>query len=83
MPALFEKAASAPGALTHKELVEALTWPDADELFAAAYAVKCREIGKFVSFRGLIEFGNVCEKNCFYLMKAVGSKRTGSCPPLS
>lgn len=66
MPALFEKAASAPGALTHKELVEALTWPDADELFAAAYAVKCREIGKFVSFRGLIEFGNVCEKDCYY-----------------
>ena len=52
--------------MTHKELVEALTWPDADELFAAAYAVKCREIGKFVSFRGLIEFGNVCEKDCYY-----------------
>ena len=55
-----------PRALTHGELVEVLTWPDADALFAAAYAVKCREIGKFVSFRGLIEFGNICEKDCYY-----------------
>jgi len=63
---LFEKAAAAPRALTHRELVEALTWPDKDELFAAAYAVKCREIGRLVSFRGLIEFGNICEKDCYY-----------------
>ena len=66
MTTLLEKAAAAPRALTRRELVELLAWPDADELFAAAYAVKCREIGKFVSFRGLVEFGNACEKDCFY-----------------
>ena len=65
-PSLLEKAADKPRALTHRELVEVLTWPDADELFAAAYAVKRREVGRFVSFRGLIEFGNACEKNCYY-----------------
>ena len=60
MTTLLDKAAVAPRSLTHRELVEVLAWPDADALFAAAYAVKCREIGKFVSFRGLVEFGNVC-----------------------
>ena len=64
--ALLDKAAAAPRALTHRELVEILTWPDANALFAAAYAVKCREIGRVVSFRGLVEFGNICEKDCYY-----------------
>ncbi len=63
---LLGRAAVAPRALSHRELVELLTWPDAEELFSAAYAVKCREIGRVVSFRGLVEFGNVCEKNCYY-----------------
>jgi len=66
MSPLLDKAAEKPRALTHRELVEVLTWPDADELFAAAYAVKRREIGRFVSFRGLVEFGNICEKDCYY-----------------
>ena len=66
MANLLDKAATAPRTLTHQELIELLSWPDANELFAAAYAVKCREIGKVVSFRGLIEFGNVCEKDCYY-----------------
>ena len=63
---LLEKAAAKPRALTHRELAELLAWPDARELFAAAYEVKCREIGRRVSFRGLVEFGNVCEKDCYY-----------------
>ena len=63
---LLERAAAKPRALTHRELAEVLAWPDAKELFAAAYEVKCREIGRRVSFRGLVEFGNVCEKDCYY-----------------
>lgn len=66
MKSLLDKAAEKPRTLSSKELEELLEWPDAKELFAAAYAVKCREIGKFVSFRGLVEFGNVCEKDCYY-----------------
>ena len=66
MEPLLSKAASKPRALTHRELIELLTFPDAGALFAAAYEVKVREIGRRVSLRGLIEFANVCEKDCFY-----------------
>ena len=66
MASLPEKAAERPRALAHRELAELVAWPDADALFAAAYTVKCREIGRVVSFRGLVEFGNACEKDCFY-----------------
>ncbi|MBQ6137205.1 MAG: [Kiritimatiellae bacterium] len=66
MTSLLDKAAGAPRALTHRELAEVLTWPDTEALYAAAYAVKCREIGRRVSFRGLIEFGNACCKDCYY-----------------
>ena len=66
MTTLLDKAAAAPRALAHRELAEVLAWPDADALFAAAYAVKRREIGRLVSFRGLIEFSNACEKDCHY-----------------
>ena len=64
--ALLQKASATPDALTHQDIAALLAWPDANALFAAAYDVKCREIGKFVSFRGLVEFGNVCEKDCYY-----------------
>jgi len=66
MTSLLDKAAERPHALTHRELAELLVWPDANELFKAAYAVKCRTSGRRVAFRGLVEFGNVCEKDCFY-----------------
>jgi biotin synthase len=66
MATLLDKAVATPRSLTHRELVELLTWPDADALFSAAYAVKCREIGRRVSFRGLVEFGNICAKDCYY-----------------
>ena len=63
---LLEKASARPKALSHAELVALLTSADAQALFSAAYAVKVREVGRVVSFRGLVECGNVCEKNCYY-----------------
>ncbi len=36
------------------------------ELFAAAYLVKCREVGKGVYLRGLVETSNLCTRNCLY-----------------
>ena len=66
MASLLDKAAARPRALTHRDLAELLAWPDADALFNAAYAVKSRSVGRSVAFRGLIEFGNACEKNCYY-----------------
>ena len=66
MDSLLEKASARSRALSRKELAKLLSWPDAQELFAAAYEVKVRETGRKVSFRGLVECGNVCEKNCLY-----------------
>jgi biotin synthase len=39
---------------------------DRTELFEAAYARKLQTIGKKVFFRGLVEFSNICSKDCFY-----------------
>jgi len=63
---LLERATEKKRALTRGELAQLLMWPDASDVFAAAYAVKCREIGRVVSFRGIVEFGNICEKDCYY-----------------
>ncbi|MDT8308072.1 MAG: [FeFe] hydrogenase H-cluster radical SAM maturase HydE [Bacteroidales bacterium] len=39
---------------------------DRQLLYAHAAAVKEQYVGKKVYFRGLIEFSNICSKNCFY-----------------
>jgi len=39
---------------------------DLEQLHDAAYAAKRDEVGPVVYFRGLIEFSNVCTKNCNY-----------------
>lgn len=39
---------------------------DINELFAYSTEVKQRYIGNVVYFRGLIEFSNICEKDCLY-----------------
>ena len=66
MASLLDKAVAQPRALTHRELAEVLAWPDAQALFKAAYGVKRKHVGRRVAFRGLVEFGNACEKDCFY-----------------
>lgn len=35
-------------------------------LFEKANEIKIREVGRKVYFRGLIEFSNICSKNCYY-----------------
>ncbi|MBE9516942.1 MAG: [FeFe] hydrogenase H-cluster radical SAM maturase HydE, partial [Bacteroidetes bacterium] len=35
-------------------------------LFEKATAVKLAEIGNKVHFRGLVEFSNICGKDCYY-----------------
>ncbi|MDD3146203.1 MAG: [FeFe] hydrogenase H-cluster radical SAM maturase HydE [Candidatus Riflebacteria bacterium] len=39
---------------------------DLERLFAAAYAVKTRLVGRTAWFRGIVEFSNICSKDCFY-----------------
>ena len=66
MNGIIEKSMRKPGALEHDEIVALLSLEETDELFKAAYQVKCRHIGKKVSLRGLIEMGNHCAKDCYY-----------------
>lgn len=37
-----------------------------DALFKKAYSVKEMYVGRKVHYRGIIEFSNICHKNCFY-----------------
>ena len=39
---------------------------DLQRLYALAYAVKTRYVGRKVFLRGLIEVSNICSKDCFY-----------------
>ena len=66
MDALIEKALEKPYNLTHDEIISLLEREEAEELFAAAYELKCRYVGKVVALRGIVEMGNVCAKNCYY-----------------
>jgi biotin synthase len=55
--------------LSKKEIVELLSLKDKTELeklYNAAYAEKLKHSGKIVHFRGIIEFSNICAKDCFY-----------------
>ena len=39
---------------------------DKELLFKKALEIKTREVGNKVFFRGLVEFSNICSKNCLY-----------------
>ncbi|HRZ79205.1 MAG TPA: [FeFe] hydrogenase H-cluster radical SAM maturase HydE, partial [bacterium] len=39
---------------------------DVEALYDAAYREKLKYSGKIVYFRGLIEFSNICVKDCYY-----------------
>jgi biotin synthase len=51
---------------TTKELLQKDSFSKEKALFARAAAVKNKYIGKEVYFRGLIEFSNICKKDCLY-----------------
>ncbi|TLG72117.1 [FeFe] hydrogenase H-cluster radical SAM maturase HydE [Culicoidibacter larvae] len=55
--------------LSHADLCTLLATKDRrdmDALFAAAYQTKLKYVGNKVYYRGLIEFSNVCTKDCYY-----------------
>lgn len=57
------------GELDVSEIAVLLSPPDkASEkaLFDAAYKCKCDLLGKVVNLRGLIEFSNICTRDCYY-----------------
>lgn len=65
---ILQKAAADAHALSLEELERILSADekDAERIFAAAYSLKVRCCGRKVAFRGLIEAGNVCVKDCLY-----------------
>ncbi len=66
---ILARAVREPHALTRDELALLLAQRDPGaqrEIYAAAYEVKVRHVGRVVSLRGIVEMGNVCAKNCLY-----------------
>ena len=66
MKTLISEALRRPCNLDRAGISALLGCENPEELFEAAYRLKCRIIGKVVSLRGIVEMGNVCAKNCFY-----------------
>lgn len=55
--------------MDRNDLIYLLSIKNADDLKAlydSAYAEKIKHTGKKVFFRGIIEFSNICTKDCFY-----------------
>ncbi|ERP31083.1 [FeFe] hydrogenase H-cluster radical SAM maturase HydE [Chitinivibrio alkaliphilus] len=66
--ALFEKIDRGEE-LTLADLTTLLHMQEPEELhrlFSAAYEVKKRHVGTTVYYRGIIEAGNICVKDCYY-----------------
>jgi len=61
------------------DLIELLSSKNADKtsLFKKAAQIKESYVGHIVYFRGLIEYGNTCVKNCYYCGIRAGNKHTG------
>ena len=49
---------------------------DAQELFRRSAELKLAEIGNKVHFRGLVEFSNICGKDCYYCGIRKSNKET-------
>lgn len=63
---------------THAEIVQLLSSEKEARslLFAASAETKEKYVGNVVYFRGLIEFSNICSKNCYYCGIRSGNKKT-------
>lgn len=48
---------------------------ETQRLFDQAHKIKARFVGRKVYFRGLIEYSNICSKNCYYCGIRAGNKR--------
>lgn len=63
--------------IDRKDIVEMLSLENEQELqqlFAKAYQVKLENVGNKVYYRGIVEFSNICTKNCHYCGIRKGNK---------
>ena len=51
--------------LDKKEIVDLLV-SSGEELFLRADKIRKENVGDEIHLRGLIEFSNICKRNCFY-----------------
>ena len=51
---------------TVRRLLNLSSPDDMAQLFQQAFRTKCRVVGSQIYIRGIVEFSNICEKNCFY-----------------
>lgn len=66
---MLEKILNKDGDFTRddmKYLLSLTAEDDLKQLYGAAYKVKEEYVGTKVYFRGIIEFSNICEKDCYY-----------------
>ena len=52
---------------TREDIISLLSLTDKEELkklYEAAYKMKVDKVGNKVYFRGIVEFSNICVKNC-------------------
>lgn len=63
--------------LTRDDLMVLLDADDEDAklIYDKAALIKQQQVGNKVYFRGLVEYSNVCKKNCFYCGVRSGNKR--------
>lgn len=63
---------------TKADLVQLLSADETERklVFEKAEAIKAEHVGNKVYYRGLIEFSNLCGKNCFYCGIRAGNKST-------
>ncbi|NOY23599.1 MAG: [FeFe] hydrogenase H-cluster radical SAM maturase HydE [Acidobacteria bacterium] len=55
--------------IDRQDLIRMIASEKTDErqvLYDNAYRLKLEQVGKLVYFRGIIEFSNICTKNCYY-----------------
>ena len=63
------KKAEISGELTTEEIITLLELEkpeDLKRLYECAYQVKTQHVGRTAWFRGLVEFSNICSKDCYY-----------------
>lgn len=65
---ILDKAKSTQNfTIEEMEALLALDSPEElEKLFEAAYHVKVKYVGKKAWFRGIVEFSNICSKDCYY-----------------
>ena len=57
------------------ELLSLKTSKDVEQLYKNAYKIKKDSVGNKVYFRGLIEFSNICSKDCYYCGLRSGNQK--------